>query len=265
MRAAVPLADASALRAAAARTLLERALLVVVIVALAVAAVLVARDPALRSESLLPEASNGIVVLDLSASISADTHRRIRATLLRLASGGGRYGVVVFSDVAYEVLPPGTDASELRRIARYFETGQGELSDPSPWSVAFSAGTRISAGLELARSVVDRDRLGKPAVLLVSDLDDDPGDVPRLRRELERLQRRGLVVRVVGLNPAPEDERFFGRLLAEPDALRRATLEAPSASSARARFPLVLVALGVILALTLAAFELWRARLRWGT
>jgi hypothetical protein len=249
----------------AARTVFERALFVGAVAALAIAAMLAARDPALRTESLLPETSNGIVVLDLSASISADTHQRIRATLLRLASGGGRYGVVVFSDDAYEALPPGTDASELRRIARYFDTGQGQLSDPNPWSVAFSAGTRISAGLELARSVVERDRLGKPAVLLVSDLDDDPADVPRLRRELERLQQSGLLVRVVGLNPAPEDERFFARLLAEPDALRRATLDAPSASSARARFPLMFVAIGVLLALALAGHELWRTRLRWGT
>lgn len=265
MRAAVPLADVQALRAAAARTLLERALFVGTVGVLAIAAVLAAREPALRTESLVPQSSNGIVVLDLSASISADTHRRIRSTLLRLASGGGRYGVVVFSDAAYEALPPGTDPSELQRIARYFDTGQGQLSDPNPWSVAFSAGTRISAGLQLARSLVDRDRLGKPAVLLVSDLDDDPADVPRLRRELEQLQRRGLVIRVVGLNPAPEDERFFARLLAEPDALRRATLDAPSAGSARAHFPLALVAVGVLLALALAGYELWRARLRWGT
>jgi hypothetical protein len=261
----VPLADAHGFRADALRSLGERAALVVTVAILGVAAVLAVVDPDLESDALVPKDASGVVVLDVSASISADTHRRIRTTLLRLASGDGRYGLVVFSDVAYEALPPGTPALELARVARYFDAREGQLSDPSPWTAAFTGGTRISAGLALAAEVARRDRLTRPAVLLVSDLDDDPNDLPRLRRELETLDRRGVAVRVVGLNPAPEDERFFARLLAEPESLRRATLEEPSASGVRVSFPLPFVALAALLAVALAAHELWRARLRWAS
>ena len=59
-------------------------------------------------------------MLDVSASISADTYSRIGATLSSLARSGGRYGLVVFSDQAYEALPPGTPASDLRPLVRYF-------------------------------------------------------------------------------------------------------------------------------------------------
>lgn len=261
--AGLPLSDARALDRAARRTVLQRALLALVVLVVALAAFLAARDPEVRSQTLLPTDANGIVVLDVSASISGDTHQRVRSTLLRLAAGEGRYGLVVFSDTAYEALPPGTSASELRRVARYFDTSQGQLSERTPWSVAFSGGTRISTGLELARTIVERDRLERPALLLISDLDDDTGDVARMRGTLEELEAAATEVRVVGLNPAPEDERLFGRLLGRPEAVAQATLEAPVAASTGADVPWTLLALGLLLALALAAHELWRARLRW--
>ncbi len=261
--AGLPLSDARALGRAARRTANQRALLAFAVLLLALAAFLAARDPQVTSQSFLPSGADGIVVLDLSSSISGDTHQRIRSTLLRLAAGDGRYGLVVFSDTAYEALPPGTSASELRRVARYYDTPEGQLSDRTPWSVAFSGGTRISTGLELARSIIGRDRLEHPALLLVSDLDDDTGDVARMRRTLEELEAAGTPVRVVALNPAPEDERLFGRLLTEPGAVVPATLDAPVAASTGTDVPWTLVALGLTLALTLAAHELWRARLRW--
>jgi hypothetical protein len=243
----------------------QRALLAVAVLLAALAAFLAARAPEVESRAFLPTDANGIVVLDLSASISGDTHQRIRSTLLRLAAGGGRYGLVVFSDVAYEALPPGTSAAELRRVARYYDTPPGQLSERTPWSVAFSGGTRISTGLALARSIVERDQLERPALLLVSDLDDDTGDVGPMRRTLDELEATGTTVRVVALNPAPEDERLFARLLGEPDALARATLDAPIGAPTEAAFPWLLVTFGLLVALALAAHELWRARLRWKT
>ena len=259
----LPLSDAQAFGPAVRRTALQRALLVLTVLVAALAALVAAQDPDVRSQSVLPPDASGIVVLDLSASISGDTHQRIRSTLLRLASGDGRYGLVVFSDTAYESLPPGTAASELRRIARYFDTPQGQLSERTPWSVAFSGGTRISTGLELARAIVQRDRLERPALLLVSDLDNDTGDVARMRRALDDFEAAGTEVRVVALDPAPEDERLFARLLGEPNAVSKATLDAPVTASADANVPWNLVAIGLLLALALGAHELWRARLRW--
>lgn len=259
----LPLSDAQALGPTARRTALQRALLAVTVLVAALAAFLAARDPEVTSQAFLPTDANGIVVLDLSASISGDTHQRIRSTLLRLASSDGRYGLVVFSDTAYEALPPGTAASELRRVARYFDTPQGQLSERTPWSVSFSGGTRISTGLELARTIVERDRLERPALLLVSDLDDDTGDVARMRRTLDEFEAMGTEVRVVALNPAPEDERLFARLLGEPNAVAQATLDAPVEASAEATVPWTLLALVLVVALALAAHELWRSRLRW--
>jgi hypothetical protein len=265
MTAGLPLSDARSLQRAARRTMLQRGLLALAVLVLAIGAFLAARSPEISSRAFLPTDAHGVVVLDLSASISGDTHRRIRSTLLRLAEGGGRYGLVVFSDTAYEALPPGTNAAELRRVARYYDTPPGQLSERTPWSVAFSGGTRISTGLTLARTVVERDRLERPAVLLISDLDDDSGDLARMRTALEQLEAAGTDVRVVGLNPAPEDERLFVRLLGEPDAVAQATLDAPAAASTGADVPWTLLALGLLLALALASHELWRARLRWAS
>jgi hypothetical protein len=83
-------------------------------------AVLVSRHPHTQTIVTLPAHSSAIVVLDVSASISADTYSRIGATLSSLARSDGRYGLVVFSDQAYEALPPGTPASDLQPLVRYY-------------------------------------------------------------------------------------------------------------------------------------------------
>ena len=125
-------------------------------------------------------------MLDVSASISSETYDRILATLDRLADSNGRYGLVLFSDTAYMALPPGTDAAELRPFVRFFRvpsrTGGG-LPDPprSPWRDTFSAGTAISTGLQRALDEIRARRLERPAVVLVSDLDDSTTDLGRLR------------------------------------------------------------------------------------
>ncbi len=67
---AIPFADLRSLLPLARRTTLVRAAAAVVLVALALAAVLLGRHPDVRESSVLPKRSNGIVVLDLSASIS---------------------------------------------------------------------------------------------------------------------------------------------------------------------------------------------------
>ena len=99
-----------------------------------------------------------IAVVDVSASISWDTYARI-ALDARTGYGtsGGRAGLVLFSDTAYQALPPGTPVSELRGFERFFVSGQaagarGSQPQPprSPWTETFSAGTRISTGLSLA-------------------------------------------------------------------------------------------------------------------
>ena len=72
---------------------------------------------------------------------------------------GGRAGLILFSDTAYQALPPGTPVTELGSFERFFRiarpTSPGLQPQPprSPWTSSFSAGTRISTGLSLALDV----------------------------------------------------------------------------------------------------------------
>ena len=204
----------------------------------------------------LPAGTDGLVVLDLSASISTDTYARIGATLDGLADTGGRYGLIVFSDTAYLALPPGTPAAELRAFARRFdlpEQAGGAITVPtSPWTGSFSAGTKISTGLQLALDTIEERRLGRPAVLLVSDLDDDVGDLERLTSAALAFQRLEIPVRVIGLNPAPEDERYVERLLRRSSDLSAASLpEEKQDGSSGVRVSLLLATLAAACLLAL--------------
>jgi hypothetical protein len=217
----------------------------------------------------LPHASTAIVVLDVSASISSDTFSRIGNTLAQLASSRGRYGLIVFSDQAYEALPPGTPAADLRPYVRYFvlpqqvTPGFQPTYPPNPWSTTFTAGTNISTGMALARQVA----LGgvrRPVVILISDLDDDPGDVPRLASVLEEYQRNAIPVRVVALNPTPSDEELFTKLLGPSAPIAQGALpNGTPATHTHAPFPWLLVGLALAAAALLAAFEAWAPALTW--
>ena len=268
--ASIPLADAPALRPAALRTIVVRAVLAVALVGLVAAAALVSRHPKLGGLTFLPRQARAIVVLDLSASISTDTFQRIDATLTELSRSRRRFGLVLFSGTAYEALPPGTPARELASYERFFRVvqpapGYAPSFPPNPWAQSFSAGTSISSGLELARTIILRGHLGRPAIVLVSDLDDDPGDVTRVTLVALSLQRLGIAIHVVGLNPSPQNARFFQRLVGP----RGSVTQSPSPGRARSAnastpFPVTLAVLAALVALLLAANELWGARLRWG-
>ena len=73
---------------------------------------------------------------------------------------GGRFGLVLFSDTAYEAIPPGTPSEALRPLVRYFTLRPARTEGflptfpVNPWANSFSAGTKISTGLELARGVI---------------------------------------------------------------------------------------------------------------
>ena len=70
---AIPVADAPALRPPARRTLVIRVALAAALGGLVLAAVVVSRHPHTETIVALPPHSSAIVVLDVSASISADT------------------------------------------------------------------------------------------------------------------------------------------------------------------------------------------------
>jgi hypothetical protein len=265
----IPLVDVPLLRRPAGRTRAARTACAALVVLLAALAFLAALGRPTQAAAYLPRGTNGIVVLDVSASISADTYARIAATLNRLARSGGRYGLVLFSDTAYQALPPETPAAELRPFERYFDVPQQRVPGiapalpPSPWSNEFSAGTKISTGLELALDVIRGDRVRDPAILLVSDLDDDSGDLERLTRIALTLKRLDVPVHVVGLNPSPEDERLIGSLLPAKGDLVQARLPDEPDPASRSSTPTGLVVAVALLAAALAAFLLLTERLRW--
>jgi hypothetical protein len=267
---AIPLADAADFAPAARRTLLIRAALLLLMTVALAAAVLAARNPHSQTIVSLPSHADTIVVLDLSASIAADTYSRIAGTLSSLAHSHGRYGLVVFSGQAYEALPPGTPAEDLAPLVPLFvpqkpnRPGLTATYPRNPWTDTFTGGTEISSGLELAHSIATRNGVRRPAVVLVSDLDDDPTDLVRLASIALAYRRDGIPLRVVGLNSSTENTAFFQRLLGPSSRIVQAGSAAPGPQPRnRTPFPWTFVLLAAAAALALAVHELWAARLEW--
>jgi hypothetical protein len=265
----IQLADAPALRPRARATRAVLVALAVLCLGAALAAVLIARHPRSQTVVPLPTSSQTVLVLDLSASISADTFSRIGGTLAELAHSGKRFGLVLFSDEAYEAMPPGTPAAALQPFVRYFtlpeqkRPGFAPTFPDNPWQSTFTGGTRISAGLDLARRIALAD--DRPAtVVLVSDLDDEPADVPRLASVLLAYRRDDVPVRIVALDPSPGNVALFDRLL-EP---RPVVVQAPTLAEAAPHdvtpFPWTLVALTLAAACAVAVSMWWAPRLDWG-
>lgn len=266
---ALPLASAASFVRDAQRTFAVRTLLALVAIAAVVAFLLVSRNP--HTKTLVPLRAHGgsIVVLDLSASISSDTFSRIGGTLAELSRGGGRLGLVVFSDTAYEALPPETPARDLAPLVRYFtlpvqsQPGFAPSFPANPWQAGFSGGTKISAGLELAHTLALAG--GRPApVVLISDLDDDPSDLTTLASVSGIYRHDHIPMRIVGLDPLPADVVLFNRLFAP----RVSVSEAPTLNQVPPHdvtpFPWSLVALAAVAAVMLATRNAWSPRLVWG-
>jgi len=234
-----------------------------------------------RPGRLVPAGRSGIIVLDVSSSITSDVYRQIERELANAIATRQRYGLVVFSDIAYEALPPGTRASELEPFRRYFTPlkeeappgyppiSVGNLPFPSnPWTLGLSGGTRISTGLALALEVLRRDHIRKGSVVLLSDLGDDPSDLPGLADALVAYERFRVPLRVVALTPSLSDKETFQGLLQRGHG----TLEeappppkriGPSSINARSTVPRTLLLASLALLGALALSELWLGRLRW--
>lgn len=264
----IPLADAPRLIAVGRTGRILAAVLAVLAVLLAAVFVLWSRHPRTHTIVPLPSNADTVVVLDLSASISTDTYSRIGGTLQALSDSGRRFGLIVFSDEAYEALPPGTPSADLAPLIRYFtlpqQTTPGFIPTfpRNPWARDFTAGTRISAGLDLAHRLALE--TSHPAtVVLVSDLSDAPSDLTRLTTVLLAYRRDGIPIRIVGLNAAPADIAYYKQLLPSGTAIVAAPTLQQAPPHSLTPFPWRLIALVAAAAVALALLTLWRQRLDW--
>jgi len=204
-------------------------------------------------------------VIDLSGS-ALPASKGIGRVLLALTRDPRRHlGLVVFSDTAYEALPPSTPVDGLRGWLELFSGG-----DPwnYPWAPSFASGTTISSGLVLARKLVRRDHVAHPHIVLVSDLVDAESDLQRLETVTAQYQREGIDLRVIAVRPGAEPS--VGTLAELPNATFVAnaadlTVD-PSRSPETDVGPIVLAVLVGVLGLLAAANELalqpltWRSR-----
>ena len=255
--------DVGALRSASLRTRLIRVTLVAVALVLLGAAASSARGLDTRERGLLPSRSTGVVVLDLSLSIADEDYAQVRHVLRRLIAADAPIGLVVFSDVPYELLPPGTPASELTPMLRVLVVR--ELGPPiTPWVGTFRSGTRVSSALELARAMLERDDVENGSILLVSDLETAPDDVPLLVRTLSGIRRAEIPMRVYPLAPSSESRALFAGLL-EKDAFAAPLVDADrnpvESEAASSDLPTTLLVLGGLLFAALALHERFGGRL----
>lgn len=253
---AIGVHDATAFRTASARAGILRLVTAGAAVGLVVAALAQARDLDARPPGLVPSGTTAVAVVDLSLSIEDAQYRLVDGAFRRLIEENASIGLVVFSDLAYELLPPGTPASELRPILRLLVPPRA--GEPvNPWTGAFRSGTRVSTALQLARSMLERNRIDSGSILLVSDLETAPDDVPALTRTVASLRRGRTELRVVGLSPSSDAQLIFRGLFQDEvfDPTPDRGEAAGRRSGTAAPFPTTLVVLAALALLALAAAE----------
>jgi hypothetical protein len=228
---------------------------------LVLAAVASAKDLETEPPGLIPGGSTGVVVVDLSLSIEDQDYRAVRAAFRQLIADDASIGLVVFSDIPYELLPPGTPASELKPMLRLLIPPR--LGPPiNPWSVTFRAGTKVSAALQLARDMLARDGIENGSILLVSDLETAPDDVESLSRVVEDIRASSTKLRAYALAPSSDARVIFGGLLQE-GAFKLAPAPDQSAEPRVAAIPVPasLLLFGALLFVALAAYQRFGSRL----
>jgi hypothetical protein len=265
----IPIATTATMGPAVRRTLLLRIGLGVLLIALVVAAVDTGRSKAAADRGLVPGGVGGMLVLDVSRSIKPEANETITNVLQQLIDSHTRIGLVAFSDIAYELLPPGSPASQLQPLLRYFAAVAPKPGPdpypPNPWSTQFSGGTQISSGLAVAHAALVRAGEPKGPILLVSDLDTAPDDVPRVALAFNQFRAQGVPFRIVAVTPRADNLSLF-KNLAGPGAfthpVQRTSGGIGQTEGAQGgHTPWALIALGLCVLAALAANEHWNGRL----
>ena len=211
-----------------------------------------------------------MIALDLSASISGPVYTRVATTLNGIVAANQAIGLVMFSDTAYELLPPNSPASALLKFLRFFApvryTDGTPIFGQSPWD-QFSGGTRVAAGLTEARLSLARAHVPHGSILLISDLDDSSGDQGALLAEALRLRKAHIPVRIVPLFADPINKQYFAAIFGQSafvDPSAFTTRAGRRTQPVAAATPWPLLALGVVLVLLLAGNERLNTRLDLG-
>ena len=265
----VVLADQSRLRTPRIRTDLGRIFIGLGLAATVALMFITARHAGAGRAAVFPEGTDtGVITLDMSASISGPTYARVATTLRGIAAANQSVGFVMFSDTAYELLPPNSPPAALAAFIPYFVPlryyGTTPVFAQSPWDM-FMGGTRVAPGLVMAEQSLRRAHVRHGAILIVSDLDDSSADYPLLDQEAVRLRHDHIPVRIVPLFATAQNKQFFAALFGDnafvdPSVFRHTatTHTQPIA----APMPWTLLGLGAVLILLLAANERWNGRLR---
>lgn len=265
----IPIATTGTMGPAVRRTLLLRIALGALLIALVVAAVDTGRSKAAADRGLVPGGVGGMLVLDVSRSIKPEANRTITNVLQQLIDSHTRIGLVAFSDIAYELLPPGSPSSQLQPLLRYFAAARPKPGPdpypPNPWSTNFSGGTQISSGLAVAHAALVRAGQPKGPILLVSDLDTAPDDVPRVALAFNQFRAQGVPFRIVAVSPRADNLSLF-KNLAGPGAFTHPVQRTSGAlgqteGAEAGHTPWALIALALCVLAALAANEHWNGRL----
>jgi von Willebrand factor type A domain len=268
-RGATRLADLPALALHAERTSLVRAGLALALAAALGGSVLLARSAGSGRAAVLPVgAKTGVIVIDMSASVAGPKFERVANVIRGLATADQGVGLVMFSDTAYELLPPNSPTDALLQFERFFTPESIVHGTPLMGATAwdnFSGGTRISSGLSMGLDALRRAHVTHGSLLLISDLNDSSADAGPLVSVAAALGRADVPVRIVPVAAAPDNVRIFSSLFGvnafiSPAAFtstRKHQIEPIAAS-----WPWVLITVASVLIGLLTANELFNTRLR---
>jgi hypothetical protein len=265
---AVPLADLPRLHGAAQRTSLVRLLLVAALATTLAWLFVVAESAGAGRAAVFPEgASTGVVALDMSASISGPIYARVATTLRGIVNANQSVGLIMYSDTAYELLPPNSPPGAMLQFIPFFTPlryyGSTPVFGQTPWDT-FMGGTRVGEGLKMARLALKRAHVKHGAILLVSDLDDSNADQGLLEQEALQLRTEHIPVRIVPLFAAPRDRRLFAALFGDKAFVDPSVFTHTAkrhAAAVAAPQPWMLLLLGLVLVGLLAGNERFNGRL----
>lgn len=267
-RGATRLGDLAQLAAPAQRTTLVRVGLALALAATLAGAILLARTAGSGRAAVLPVGSkSGVIVLDASASVAGPPFERVGTVVRGLVAANQAMGLVMFSDVAYELLPPNSPPSALQQFVRFFAPKSIAKGAPvfgqSPWS-QFSGGTRISTGLVAGLNALRRAHVTDGSLVLLSDLNDSQNDRDPLVTESQVLRQAHIPIRILPINASPQNVEIFAHLFGSgsfvgPQAFKKASKQRVEPIVAAS--PWALLVVGLVLVGLLAANERLNSRL----